>query len=335
MVGHEVIVTEEPPGFQRVQASDKRPFYVSPVPRVVMNTVQKVEKYLESQHKIGLLLSVDTTMFSFRRRRENPVVVDGGLEEAAAGGGRQEVQGGGWQEPVAGGQRRGEPLSEGAAEGQQEEAVMSQIDFMVKQMSLEPGIKVSHKVELARTATSLESGFGGGTEASCNEENFKKLQAALLACSTCEEQMAVLYGNPEMNRLMCDVTHDICFEEIIAIDATCGVLSDFPPNVNTNFFAEIVKFGLDKAPRTVKFLYGFVVGRGEATRPTHVIKLASLFANLCHATNQNLSALMKLRALTMQLDNLTPNTFPTRKTRNLNQMVLTAAVQVSERPLFL
>ena len=114
----------------------------------------------------------------------------------------------------------------------------------------------------------------------------------------------MLHNSKEMNRLLCTLTRDVCFEEIAKISTKQGPLVDFPPSVNANMFCDIIKFAMKEAPRTLEFHFGFVVKQGQSVRPSHVIKLAVLFANLCYATNQNLNAVIKLRSLTLQLDNL-------------------------------
>ena len=78
------------PGFQRVQELEKRAYYRSPWPRVVLTSRRKVEKYLEKQHRKGLLLEIKPEMFTFARKREvdGPDWGEGGEE-----GGQREPEG--------------------------------------------------------------------------------------------------------------------------------------------------------------------------------------------------------------------------------------------------
>jgi hypothetical protein len=57
-------------GFERVEEKGARPYYRSPVPRVVLTHAKKVDMYLLSQHKLGKLLQIQASMFSFGRARE-------------------------------------------------------------------------------------------------------------------------------------------------------------------------------------------------------------------------------------------------------------------------
>jgi hypothetical protein len=117
--------------------------------------------------------------------------------------------------------------------------------------------------------------------------------------------MGVLYNDRELKKLMCCLSQDICFAEVAKINTKCGPLVDFPPSVNANMFCDIVKFGLEEAPKTMEFLFGFVIKHGQSVRTSHVIKLAAMFANLCFSTNHELDAVIKLRSLTLQMDSLT------------------------------
>ena len=59
-----------------MQELEKRAYYRSPWPRVVLTNRRKVEKYLEKQHSKGLMLEIESDMFTFARKRE-----DDGLED--------------------------------------------------------------------------------------------------------------------------------------------------------------------------------------------------------------------------------------------------------------
>ena len=275
------------PGFLRVQEPNKRPYYRSPFPRKVLNTTRTVEKYLENQHKVGRLLDVVASMFSFKRLRDQEKQVE-------------KVD----TEPV---------------EKEKEESVPStnvkSLDFWVEQLTPKPEIILNHRLELSRVASLLDEKLvvkeqeeelpGKEFEEEEKMLKFEKLKEKLLETRDAVEMMDLLHADKEMTRMMTRLTHDVCLAEISRIDSKKGPLAEFPPSVNTNMYCEIVKFGLEKAPVTMEFYYGFVVKQGHTVRPSHVVKLATLFANLCFSTNRDLDALTTLRSLTLQLDRLT------------------------------
>ena len=194
----------------------------------------------------------------------------------------------------------------------QTETDVKSLNFWVEQMTLNPEVRLNHRVELSRVASLLDVKLVGND---INEETvqlddekkqkFEALKEKLLESRDVGEMMDILYGNPEMNMMMNKMTHDVCLGEISRIDTKKGPLTEFPPSVNTNIYCKIVEFGLQEAPITMEFYFGFVVKQGHTVRPSHVVKLATLFANLCYLTNRDLDALTTLRSLTLQLDRLT------------------------------
>jgi hypothetical protein len=117
--------------------------------------------------------------------------------------------------------------------------------------------------------------------------------------------MSMLYRDKKMNSMMGRLSQDICFAEISKIDTHSGPLAEFPPSVNSNMYCKVIEFAMKETPRTLEWLFHFVVKEGNTVRPSHVIKLATLFANLCFSTNRNLNAVIKMRSLNLQLDGLT------------------------------
>ena len=276
------VVTQDPRllGFLRVEEPGKRPYYRTPFPRRALWSGRQVVNYLEQQYKLGKLLEVNADMFVFKRSFDS---VEGANED------------------------QDDELESTVAKGRLE-APMDKLNFMVQQLMINPEANLDHQAELSKTATLLDKELRTPRAVESVEEKlerFRLLQERLAESRSVEEMMGVLYDDKELKQLMCRLSQNICFEELAKINTKSGPLVNFPPSVNANVFCDIVKFGLVKAPRTIEFLFGFVIKRGQSVRPSHVIKLSSLFANLCFATNHDLDAIIKLRSLTLQMDNLT------------------------------
>ena len=274
------LVTEDPPGFLRVLEPGKLPYYRTPRPRKGLNSVRQVTKYLDQEHKLGKLLEVDESMFNFKRKAKAVVEVECDTNNYLT---------------------KGVPKEKVSTQ-------VGKLDFMVKQMIIDPDNKVDHRSMLSNTASLLDREMrSDGPEEPVSEklERFRMLQEKLAESSSVEEMMEVTFRDKETKLLMCHLSHDICFEEVAKINTKSGPLVDFPPSVNSNVFCDVVKFGLEKAPQTIAFMFNFVVKRGQSVCPSHVIKIASLFANICFSTNHNLDAVSKLRSLTLQMDRLT------------------------------
>ena len=283
------VVTEDRllPGFLRVQEPQKKVYYRSPYPRVVLNSQRKVEKYLEKQHLLGKLLEVDSKMFTFARKRE-PKEPEGSQQEQT---------------------RRGREVGEEASYG-----ARGDLDFWVKQMTPASENLVDHQAELCKTATKLhetlvtDEDFDvtmSPSDVKLRERRFTLLKKKLTESPDPESMMSVLYEDKQMNRLMCQLTQHICFTEISKLDTNKGPLAEFPPALNANWYCKMINFAMEKLPVTLEHHFAFIVKAGHTVRPSHVIKLATLIANLCYATNRDLDAIIKLRSINLQLDNLT------------------------------
>ena len=272
------------PGFLRVQEIGKRPYYRSPFPRKVLNGARVVQKFLDKQHADGKLLEVEADMFTFKRERN--------LQE---------------QDEMKELEAENHLLEE---EHPKTTTDVTSLQFWVEQMTPHPDVSLNHKVELSKVASLLDEKLVSHEEENdqLDEENIKKfddLKEKLLESRDAAEMMDVLYADPVMTKMMNKVTYDVCLGEISKINTKKGPLAEFPPSVNTNIYCKIVEFGLQEAPVTMEFYFGFVVKQGHTVRPSHVVKLATLFANLCYSTNRDLDALTTLRSLTLQLDRLT------------------------------
>jgi hypothetical protein len=127
------------PGFIRVQEPDKRPYYRSPIPRKVLNDSRKVERYLEAQHSMGQLLEVKTEMFTFSRKKQ------------------QDVRSRKKQQDVS--SKEPESLARRGAHPEQDKCKkqgISDLDFIVQQMTPNPDITIDHRAELSKTASNLD-----------------------------------------------------------------------------------------------------------------------------------------------------------------------------------
>ena len=73
----EPIITEEPlPGWLRFESEGDKPWFKTPVPRTVIRDTSKLQSFLEKEHRLGRMLEIDGSQFSFKRRfglRNKPV----------------------------------------------------------------------------------------------------------------------------------------------------------------------------------------------------------------------------------------------------------------------
>ena len=80
---------------------------------------------------------------------------------------------------------------------------------------------------------------------------------------------------------------------------------EFPVSVNENCYCQVVEYGMERCPRLISMVIALVVKREEPVLPKDVLRIATLFSNLCYVVNRDVNAIIKLRSLTMQVDGLT------------------------------
>ena len=63
------VITEEPlPGWLRHETEGEKPWFRTPVPRMVIRDASKLKGFLDKEHSQGRLLEIDGSQFSFKRR---------------------------------------------------------------------------------------------------------------------------------------------------------------------------------------------------------------------------------------------------------------------------
>ena len=63
------MITEEPkPGWIRYEIVGQPPWFKTPVPRKIIRNAKKLKEFLEQEHRMGRMLDVEVSDFSFKRR---------------------------------------------------------------------------------------------------------------------------------------------------------------------------------------------------------------------------------------------------------------------------
>ena len=67
--------------------------------------------------------------------------------------------------------------------------------------------------------------------------------------------------------------------------------------MNSNLYADIVKYGMDKAPKLISLLVELHTDKEKCITTSNVIKIAFTFSQLAMAVNNKLSAVSKVKSL--------------------------------------
>ena len=135
-------------------------------------------------------------------------------------------------------------------------------------------------------------------------EAFDEIKKNIYSSHDLREMLVNLNKEEEIVDALNLLFTDNCLAEISRINSKVGPLVEFPASINKNVYCQIVSQGMKTCPSLMVFTINMVVRRGEPVLPSDVLKIASLYSNICYAANQNLDALVKLRSLTLQVDGL-------------------------------
>ena len=294
-------------GFRVVKDEAGNPFFVTPRPctrRLFRRS--EVIKWLAEQHSAGRHLNISVDLFVFRKRKRKTGIKggEGAVEGEGAAGGEATAGGGGDTEGEGMGAGGGKTAAGGGAVAGGGEDGTDRVSSMVQQLSRESTLRPDHKKLLSNAAAMVDSWLSQPRQVP-GHEDFLLFKEKLTATKDFESLLSVLYGDLEVRHLICGEFMDIVIAEIVDIDSKQGPLGDFPPNINSNVFSEIINFGMEKCPRTLSLLASIAIRSRKSVMPSDVLTVASMFANLCYIGNRNLDGLIKMRSLMLQASGTT------------------------------
>ena len=167
-----------------------------------------------------------------------------------------------------------------------------------------PGHVTDHTSLIHQTSCNIDE-FRRKNLAKKSKEDLEKLKMNIISAKDVNSLIGALFDDKDASDALFLMLNDVCLAEVANINSDCGPLSDFPPDINMNVYSNIVEFGLRTCPKTLSFLVNMVTRRAEAVTPSQVLRVATLFASVCHMKNRSLSGLVKLRSLTLQVGGLT------------------------------
>lgn len=86
---------------------------------------------------------------------------------------------------------------------------------------------------------------------------------------------------------------------------SCNPLQQFPPNINTNIYSDIIGFALEYAPDFLLLIVNLTVKHENPLEEKDVIKIAYLFAQLASSVSVKNSSMKKIKSITLKSNGLT------------------------------
>ena len=103
-------------------------------------------------------------------------------------------------------------------------------------------------------------------------EDFQDLQAKLNSCNSVEETIITLAKSPFIVSKFRSMERSSILEEMLSMGRSynAGPLNSFPPSVNKNLYADVVRYGLEYAPRLMSLLVDLHVDRDKCIIPENI-----------------------------------------------------------------
>ena len=310
-------------GFEVVREGVTKTYFKTPMPvRRRMYKIGDVSDFIQKEHKAGRLLHISIQMFIFSKRkytgsqelRDNGKISRGSqrstggrsqgrrmgggdMEEVLLGEAGDTIQGSsqiGGMMQVHRSQEQGARMKEQGGQG-----LRDVVDKMVKLQTKDPDVMVDHRKEVASTANLLDALISEPLPNMSNE-HFEIMKRRLEEATDMDLYLGTLHADPAARAYLLHLYMDIVITEITEVDSKVGPLSEFPPNINANFYTNIIKFGLNKCPVTLSLMAHIRLRHRKTVLSGDVLAIANNFGNLLYMANKNLDGLIKLRSLTLQ-----------------------------------
>ena len=272
-------VMEEPfPGWLRVEVEGKKPFYKSPFPRTVIRSAAMLKGFLAKEQAAGRMIGIDDSQFTFKRKY--------GVKAKVV-----EIPPGPNEDDIAG------PAMEGL-DNHGPRRNRSVVDLLTR----DPDKFTDHKKLLSCMSKQID-GFQP-KDAYQKPRNFDDLKKKLSAAVDMKDIFACILEDNETIETHTAAFSDMCLAEISQINIKNSPLVEFPSSINENIYCKIAEYGMTTCPQLISFVINMVVRKEDPVLPSDVMKITTLFSQICHSANHSLDALVKIRSLTMQLDGL-------------------------------
>ena len=163
----------------------------------------------------------------------------------------------------------------------------------------DPGVVLDHRHILSTTAKRLDSfitGRGQPASSECVEGAKERVAGAVDDKSL----LSALMSDSKLVDCLAGEILELHVSEIAGIRG--GPLTQFPPDVNRNLYADIVEWAMQEIPGSLAHVAGLATRRDRPVLPRDVVVIASALANSAYLVNHHISAVIQLRSWTSQAE---------------------------------
>ena len=259
-------------------------------PPIKLNSLQKVHQFLEKEKLLG---KVSLDSFDFKK----PVCARRGAQSLGSTAKVKKVP----QPPAR---------SDVFAESDDEQDVDEQQTagkFNLQNMLKSRCTKADHEKALKETGALLESLRFETAAPELEPSQFESLQNDLRKATSVKALVETLGTCDMAVQELAKLTERKCLEELLTLSSVEGPLplSEWPVNLSTNWYAEVVKFAASHSPVTLSLLLKLVItDPAHGVSPENIFTLASIYAQLAKEVDKKNNALCMIQALSLKMDGL-------------------------------
>ena len=296
-----------PKGWKRVHDGSGRYYYLTRQPQV------KITKkfQLESYHKAGRYkeMRLDRLDFGIKQRRKNfsvarvetvevveePIVCMETVAEEVFANVVMEM-------------KKKETSKEEESEKQRKlKREQMKLERAVQKLTIDPSHQVDHEAEL-RTSAKLLNRIRLGVDKDLDVEitDMQSLRSQIVASDNVDEVLKTLRNFPEIQIKISKLEQSKILEQFVRLSSIPdNPLADFPANINSNIYSNIINFAAEHAPDALSLILHLCIKNEDPISESDVVRLAYLFSSVATAVSSRNNAMKKIKSIATKNSGLT------------------------------
>ena len=133
----------------------------------------------------------------------------------------------------------------------------------------------------------------------CSEEKLAELKMRVMDAECLDQLVAVIFNDEVASQSAAWEFAQSVTAEIAAV-AVDGPLTEFPQDVNSNIYARVCQYGMERLPHLTAVLARVSIRSCAAVMPSDVIAISNAISNICYLANRKLDGLVKTRSFALQ-----------------------------------
>ena len=177
------------------------------------------------------------------------------------------------------------------------------VDKIVEQLTVKNSTKLEHRKVLLDIAGKLND--LKHKNCTLEEINFDYLKQTIEESESGDAMLESLWKCPGVRDYFLKRETSSNLEDLLLLSDTKSPLTEFPPDVNSNVYCDLISFGLEHSPGLIAFLLNLLVRKEKPVQEKDVVKIAFLFSSIAHSISKKNNALAKTKTLLLQSQGLT------------------------------